>query len=518
MNYLNRPIFPFAINWDEAVQRSLTFDLRETALGFGAEYFSPTEEYDVTGWEFALYHKSNGSGQSDILAFECFADQVVGRLNGFWLPSPLQAATFVKALSAQVIVIKPSGWAQTWNERPDQFLMFNFLDGTSAPAQIETVSTGDASGTWPAGLNIPIDEIDPAYEYIILTEPLPEVPGPGTGIQRLHYVRFANDAEEMTCDADNMGVMKISVVELPLEYTLQATGLQPIYLYQISMKAPVQTVWNYTSFAAPVVANGTIFKPWPMTHGAIKQSTDGNSNPVKVTAKFDPAHPFSLLGGTPPGAVMWLTIMRCYIGNPNATTNIFVGFVDFMSDGTDKVEATVQSRLAWLKTKIPRFFIGTICNWVLYDPNTCGVGAAFFTTVVTIKSVVASQLPQLQCSFNFAFETDDWQTVNWFQGGSLQAGVGLNYEVRSIVASEWIPANGNVPGYLLLTLSARLKKNGAGAQCSIAAGCDHTANGQNGCGPKFNNFPNFGAFVDVPEENLSLKGIDNSNAMGGKKA
>ena len=513
-NYLNRPIFPFQINWGDAVTRSLTYDLRETALGFGAEYFLPTAKYDVTGWGFGLYHESG----VDILAFEWFADQVAGRLNGFWLPCPLQEAIFVKALSAQVIAIKPSGWAQTWNQRPDQFLYFTFPDGTTAPAQMVCVSTGDASGDWPADIGIVVDDLDPAYEYIVLTAPLPEVPAAGMSIQRLHYVRFAQDAEEFEPDGENMGSMKMSVVELPLEYTLAATGLQPIYLYQVSMKAPVQTTWCYTSFAAAVVSNGQVYKPWPMTHGAIKQTTDGQSNPVMVSAKYDPSHPFSILGGTPPGAVMWVTIMRVYPGTTNAPVNLFVGYVDVMNDGTDKLEATCQSRLAWLKAKLPRFYVGSTCNWILYDPNTCTVGRALFTTTVTMTGIVAGQLPQYKFTFNFAFQLADWQTVNWFAGGTFESSVGLNYELRSIAASQWVPPAGATPGYLLLTLTAPLRKAGVGALCQISAGCDHTYNGQNGCINKFNNFANFGGFVAVPEENLSLQGVNTSNAMGGKKA
>lgn len=514
--YLNRPIFPFEVNWGSQVARSITYDLRQTGLGFGAEYFVPTAKYDVTGWEFELYH----DGGDDVLAFESFADSLVGRLQGFWLPCPLQAAVFYKALSAQVIQIENSGYAQFWKARPDQFLLFKFGDGTCAGAQILTVSTGDASGTWPANLNIPIDELDPEGEYIILTAPVAAPPAnwAGTAIAKLHYVRFAADEETMGMDCEGTGAMKISVVELPLEYTRAATGLQPIYLYRVYMKAPVATTWNYTSFAAAVASNGVLYQPWAMSHGAIKQSTDGNSNPVSVTAKWDPSHPFSILGGTPPGAVMWVTIMRCYLGTPNNVITLWAGYVDHMSDGTDKVAATCQSRLNWLKSRLPRFYIGTTCNWVLYDVNTCMVPRAYFETTVTIQTVVQSQVPQLQCSFNFGFQTANWQQQNWFQGGTLEVGVGLTYELRSVVASEWVPPAGETPGYLLLTLAAPLKKNGVNAPCQISAGCDHTSNGQNGCTIKFNNFQNFGGMVDCPENNLSLQGVNTSNAMGGKKA
>jgi hypothetical protein len=513
MNFLNRPIFPLPINWSSQVSRSVTYDLRENSLGFGAEYFTPTATYDVTGWDFSIYHPNGES----ILQFECFADQLVGRLKGFWLPCPFNAAEYKQGISTTCLAIRKEGLCQTWAKRPDQFLFFTFPDGTTAAAQVLTVAAGDASGTWPADWNYPVDSIDPNLEYIFLSQPLPQVPSTGTNIQRLHYVRFAADAEEFESDAENMGTMRLSVVELPLEYTQQETGLQPIYLYAIEMDAPVNETWYYTSFAAGVASGGQLYQPWAMTHSAIKQTTDGNSNAVTLSAEPDPSHPFSILAGLPPGAPMWITIMRCYLSNPNAVKNIFVGYLEEAPDSGDKLMAIANSRLAWLKTKTPRFFIGSTCNWVLYDQQTCTVPPAFFTTSVTIQAVVLSQLPQLQVIFNFAFQLENWQSDDWFAGGTLQVGVGVKYEIRSIIGSEWVPPVGGNAGYLLLTLSAPLKKNGEGVQCQISAGCDHTANGQNGCKIKFNNFVNFGGFVDVPEDNLSLQGINTSNAMGNKK-
>jgi hypothetical protein len=239
---------------------------------------------------------------------------------------------------------------------------------------------------------------------------------------------------------------------------------------------------------------------------------------VEVTAKPDNSHPFSILAGMPPGAVMWITIMRCYLGAPNNAVNIFAGYVREIKDSTDKYTAQCESRLKWLTTKLPRFLIGTTCNWVLYDPNTCTIARGNFTTTVTIQKVAVSQLPQLQVTFNFDLNLAQQQQQNWYAGGTLEVGVGLNYELREIIASQWMAPVGETPGYLLLTLSAQLRKNGVGAFCQVTAGCDHTVNGANGCIPKFDNFQNFGGFVDVPQENLALRGLNLSNAMGGKKA
>lgn len=495
--YLNSPIFPLSIDWDNAAQRSVTLDLRSVGLGFGAEYFTPTADYTVTGWEFSLCHKDG----SDLLAFEAFADSLTGRLNGFWLPCPLQAAVFAAGVSTTQFNIIAEGLTDTWNSRPDQHLLFTFPDGTQAAAQVSDVTaTGHT-------------------ELLTVAAPLPQVPPAGTVITRLHYVRFADDSEQLDFLSEGAATTRLSVVELPLEYTNAATGLQPIYLYHFWMKAPVSTDWYYTSFAAPVVSNGKIYAPWPMTHGEIKQTTDGNSNPVDITAKpggppQGASHPFSLLAGVPPGKVLWCDILLCCLPTPDTAKKIFSGFVSNVEDDGVKFTAHCDTRLAWLKTKLPRFYVGTLCNWTLFDPNTCQVTRAYFETTVTVTNISPDELPVLRCTFNFGFQQNKWQEDNWFQGGTLEAGAGVNYELRSIVASQWND-QGNV---LELTLNAPLIRNGVGSELQITAGCDHTSDGPNGCIPKFNNFANFGAFVDVPDKNLSLQGLNSSVSQGNKKA
>lgn len=492
MNYLTRPVFFFQIDWSGAVERSLTFDLRQTTLGFGADYFVPTMEFTATGWDFSLYHKCG----ADILAFESFADALTGRLQGFWLPCPLRAAVFTAAISTTQFKIVAESLSDTWNARPDTHLFFTFADGSQAAGQIQgVVDNGDGT------------------ETVTMTAALPQAPAAGTVLQRLHYVRFASDTEEIDYDEESAGAMKLTVIELPLEYTDAETGLQPIYLYNFRMKAPANTSWHYTSFAAPVVNKGNVYAAWPMTHGAIKQTVDGNSNQVEVTAKPDDTHPLSLYAGIPPGCVLWVDIYRCYLGASDTTKTIFSGFVTEVQDDGDKYTAKCDTRIAWLKTKLPRFYIGTQCNWTLYDQNTCKVGRALFETTVTITAIEAGELPVIRCTFNFGFQLANWQTVNWFQGGTFEIGIGLNYELRSIVASEW----DGTDGVLRLTLNAPLTRNGVGAQPQIAAGCDHTPDGVNGCTAKFNNFKNFGGFVAVPDQNLSLKGLNTTAAQGNKK-
>jgi uncharacterized phage protein (TIGR02218 family) len=490
MNYLNRPIFPFCISWDDAIERDITYDLRETLLGYGAEFFVPTATYTTNAWDFPLYLQSG----AEIIAFEAFCDSLVGRLNGFWLPCPLQAAIFSAAISATQFKILAEGLADTWNSRPDQHLLFTFPDGTQAAGQIQGVAAND-DGT----------------ETVTMTAPLPEAPASGTVITRLHYVRFANDSEEYEFDAENVSSIKLTVVELPMEYTNVQTGLQPIYLYHFYAKAPVLTDWRYTSFAAPVVSANDLYSSFPMSHKQLTHTIDGNSNPLQIEAKVDPAHPFSLLAGTPPGRPLWVDVYLCYYAMPDNATKIFSGYVSNVTDDGVKYTAKCDTRLSWLKAKAPKFLFGSTCNWNLFDATTCKVGRAFYQTQVTLQSIGNGVPPTVYCSFDFGFQLQKLQQDDWFTGGTLETGAGVQYELRSIISSYW---NGS---QLVLQLNLPLRYAKPGAPMQVTAGCDKTWNGPNGCQLKFNNFANFGGFVAIPQRNLSLQGIQTSVSQGGKK-
>ena len=488
MIYLGRQVFPFTINWRDAIERSCQFNLNELMVGFGAEYFTPTQTYTVIGWDFGLQFMSG----ADILAWETFADALVGRLNGFWLPCPLRAAQFVSGISTTQFKVAYEDLATSWNTRPDQHLLVQF-GGNQYAAKINgVVNNGDGT------------------ETVTLTggTALPSIPTADTILQRLHYVRFANDVETHALITEGQSKIKLTATELPLEYTNAATGLQPIFLYHFFAKTPVNANWYYTSFAAPVASAGKLYNVFPITHGAIKHTIDGNSNQLDITAKPDAAHPLSMIVGIPPGQSLWVDVMLVYIGAPDVQTKIWSGYASKVNDAIKNYIANCDTRLRWLKTKLPRYYIGTTCNNTLYDPKTCKVPRAIFETTVAFYAIVAGQLPKIQVAFTQPFNLDNYKTADWFRNGMLESGLGNQYEIRSILNSTWNGAQ------LVLTLNAPIVFAQIGNNIQIVTGCDHTADT---CKTKFNNFENAALFVDVPEANLALEGINTSAAQGNKK-
>jgi hypothetical protein len=347
---------------------------------------------------------------------------------------------------------------------------------------------------------------------VTLTAALPQTPDAATQIQKLHYVRLAADDETGQFLAENIMQWDISVVELPTEYAAAETGLQPIFLYHFWAGAPVGMDWYYTAFAAPVVSNGKVYLPFPVDFSGLSENSQGQSDDLKISAKPDPTHPFSLFVPFPFGGTVYVEVFVADYTAPNTVTQIFSGRVVSVEDLGNKYEATCESRLGFLKRKIPRYLKGVNCQNVLFDPDTCRARRAFLETMVVIVSVNNANLPTVVCTFLPLPNQQQFYAADYLANGLFESGLGLNYEARSIVGSNWNAGSGQ----LTLTLNLPLYKTVAGAQAQIVAGCNHLYSDANGC-PKFKNQLNFSGFIGIPPRNPTLRAITANPVSGGGK-
>lgn len=501
MNYLSRPVFVWPIEWSNAINRSIAFDLRETSLGFGAEFFIPTETYTANGWNFTV----EPTNSTDLTNLDAFMSALFGRLNGFWLPVPFESFRVIAGISSTQFKIARCGLTATWQSRPDIHLCF---DTTSPFAP----STPANSENWQlAAITNSVDNGD-GTETVTINTALNPAPAPGVTVRRLHYVRLAEDEEDATFVAEGWQEREFSVVELPLEYQQAETGLQPIYLYHISAPAPVSVDWYFTSFAAPVWSQGFRYNPFPMTHDSVKQTNRGDRDELLVYAKPDTSHPFSLFFPEPFGTQMNLTVFIVPFGAPDTQTLLFSGLVRTVEDNGVKYTGHCSSVLFYLDRKVPRMLIQPNCNYNLFDAP-CGVVRASFETTVVLTAINSSSFPP-SVTATLLFPTllpqaNNWKTTNWFQGGIFETGYGIEYEGRTITGSSY------AGGVLTLTLNLPLWQAVVGQFCQITAGCDGTVNA---CTVKFNNFNRFGGHPFVPQRNLTLECFDNiPTSQGGKK-
>jgi uncharacterized phage protein (TIGR02218 family) len=491
MNYSGRPVFLWAIDWGNPVNRSITYDLREMMVGFGAEYFVPTETDTAQGWAFTISLLT----ADDVSSVDAFMGGLYGRLQGFWLPVPFNAMAIVSEISATQFNVTACGLTDTWNARPDVILFFTSMDGTQQIAAITgVIDNGDGT------------------EQVTVGTALDPVSDPTMTVRRLQFVRLADDTEKATYAEEGYQVREFSVIELPLEYADGASGTQPIFLYHFWAQAPVLTDWYYTSFAAAVWSNGIKYLPFPMTHGQIAATSKMDSDDVTVDAKPDDTHPLSLFFPAPFGGQMNMEILTCMFSDPNTTMRLFKGFVRTVKDMGSKFQATCSNIAFLLERKVSRMIIQADCNYPLYSAP-CGVTRqAYETTVVIVSVSWDGATAYVVCTMAYpAIWVSRYTAANWFAGGIFETGIKLTFEPRTIISSAW-----NIEeSQLTLTLNLPLIKAVVGQRAQITAGCDGSAAT---CKSKFNNFARFGGFPSVPQRNLTLEAFETQTvAQGGKK-
>lgn len=490
MNYLGREIFLFAVNWGDAVSRSLKYDLKELLIGFGAETFQPTQTHTVNGWEFSTMLKT---GQ-DILDYETFMDALIGRLNGFWLPCPLEAANFAAGVSTTEFDVTPEDLESSWDDRPDQHLLLKYPDGTLRAAQIQGVAAeGD-------------------YERVTLNEALPEIPPAGTVLKRLHYVRLAGDVERGRFLAENTMSASLSVIELPLEYAEVETGLRPILLYHFWMSTPGDYHWRYTSFAGAVVSGNKLYSPYGMNHRSLSIGTKPENQNLNIEAVYDANHPFALFFPIPFSRKVNVEVIEIFYGDLDTQKRLFTGFIRNVADDGDRLVATCDSWFNVLQRKGPRMLIQDLCNHLVYETGTCKTLRAGKETTAVIVSIDSAALPPT-VTVDLLYEDlegfANWITEDWFASGFLEVGFDLHFELRTIISSVKV----DDPGRLTLELNAFLQHAEVGQYLQLIPGCNGT---REDCINKHDNFDNYGGFK-VPMRNLSMKAVNAVASQGDKK-
>lgn len=489
MNYLGRPVFEFEIDWSHPVSKQFSYDLRDIALGFGAEIFLPLQANVVQGYTASLVLESSA------LIAECdaFFAALTGRLQGFWLPAPFMALRIVGAVSATQFDIADQNLRATLADHPDVYLWLTRPGLTARPCKVSAVALQS-----------------PGIERVTLTAALAIAPTPDDTAWRLHYVRLANDQETADFIGEGLQRRDLRVIELPAEYEAYETGTQPVYLYHFWTEEPMNWHWRYTSFAADVVSGNELFTRFAMTHGAIRKSVKLDNETLELEAAFDENHPLALFLPLPFASPLKIEVLECDYGTPDATRSLFVGRVRSVPDNGDKLAATCDAWAGVLARKFPCMQIGPECNWQVFDRN-CGLERWKFETigeVVSLNDAVYPPTATLQLIAG-ATQVADWLTDGWFAGGFLETGSGLDWQIRTLLTSTGDAPNTRVTIELNNRLSATI-----GQRVQLIPGCDGKAAT---CRSKFDNYVNFGGFPAIPERNLSLTAVESTASAGGKK-
>jgi uncharacterized phage protein (TIGR02218 family) len=488
MNYLGRQVFQFDVDWSEPVTKQFSYDMREVMLGFGAEVFESTQQNTVQGYDINV----NLTTPALIASFDAFLNPLYGRQSGFWLPTPFDAGQAVAAIDTTHFKIAFEELNATWADHPDIYLYFT-ADGQAPVAAKITAVANNGDGTETITIDTAVAFLSPF--------------GANLRVQRLHYVRQADDTEQAKFVGEGWQTRTLKVLELPTEYTNVETGQTPIYLYHFSLAAPMQLDWYFTSFAASVVSNNVFYNASSITHGTFTRGTDPQAETLEIDAAYNANHPLSLFLPTPFPRPMTITIYQVTFADTNTQTLVFSGTVRTVEDAGDQLKASCESFWSVFRRKVPWMLIKPTCNYYVFEPNTCKLLRAYFETTVTISALGNSNLPpSVNVTLNFPSAT--LEALNYFAQGWLETGYGATAEVRTIIGSTYAAPT------LTLTLNAPLQFAQVGQQMQLIPGCDGQAST---CQTKFNNYANFLGFPFLPLRNPALQAINSSTSQGGKK-
>ena len=330
-------------------------------------------------------------------------------------------------------------------------------------------------------------------------------------IYRLNYVRLADDTEKAKFISEGSQVRTVQVIELPQEYTAYETGTKKIFLYHFWCKAPMDTHWRYTNFAANVASGNQLYSAFPMQHGSLTRSGKLDGGTVEITAEYSADHPFSLFLPVPFSRQLNVEIYETTYGAPEAVTKIFTGIVLSAPEKDGKIIAPCSNFGFLLKRKVPGWMIGGTCPYCVFDVN-CKLNRARYETSGTIDSYESdwsAPTATVVLAFPDARQFDLWQSPGYFDGGFLQTGFGTKFEEREIISSSVDDDTKN----LIFVLNAPLFKAGADQWVQLIPGCDGLPST---CKTKYRNYPNFGGFPAIPTKNPTLDSIQSNVSSGGK--
>jgi len=494
--YLGRPVFNLDVNWANAIKKKFDYNLRSKSLAFALPRFEQLQEFTVQGIEFTALLET----AAKIAAFDQLTEQLRGRLNGFWMPSPFESFQIVAGLDASTFQIKEQGLSGYIADHPSVHFIFTKLDQTAQCSEVLSVVVS-APGT--------------GRETVTLTAPLSSAVDETWDCAKLLYVRLSSDEEQGEFEVDNFQHRKMEVIELPTEYAQIETGQTPVYLYEFSLIIPDEPTyfWRFTGLNEDVQSLGNTFTSFPMVHSGLRYSMTSDRPDVQLKTWFDTASPLSLFVPFSLPLPLWVQIYETTYSALDTVTTIFYGRVDRVQAEGKLLNAHVSGFLESLKQKFPRFLIQPRCNYTLFDAS-CGLSKASFETAVFLQNDSAA--PGDIVGRRIKVTSQGGATVERFTGalfnafslGWIRTGTGINTEIRTIRQSS-----AEEGGEIILRINMPFNHAVVGQTAKLYPGCNGS---REHCKYVFKNWRRWGGHV-TPLTNPAVKALDQVVAKPNKK-
>lgn len=251
--------------------------------------------------------------------------------------------------------------------------------------------------------------------------------------------------------------------------------------------------YYYTSAAEAQVFNGQTYRPIPnLLRNSVKTGTNTEENAaVKVTMPVGTDLIADYGFQTTPPRLL-LNILRVYRELTPYESNyrtLWSGPVTNISIKGKNASLDVPSIFSSvLGSSCPSVYFQTPCNFVLFDPDTCGVPRSENSVSTTVLQVLSSgQVVRLN-SYG-TFSPDEFISGEIF--------IPSQNERRMIIGADI--GNGE------LTVNYPFGRIGLGTAVQVTRGCDHAWKGH--CKTRYNNTPRFGGHPLIPPVNLFESGF-----------
>ncbi|MDR1789660.1 MAG: DUF2163 domain-containing protein [Opitutaceae bacterium] len=307
----------------------------------------------------------------------------------------------------------------------------------------------------------------------------------------------------------------------------EAAPSQPAFahLYTFNYDVPAANggpvTWRLTDYEAPITRNGDTWAPALIVHDKIVTTGDFSDDPVKLTARDEPGHPFKLILAAPASAPLRVTIefVNLPAGSlPALDRVLFKGLVTSVKKGDAILEASCKRFAGLFETKLPRFLLQPSCNhqfggpWCRFDLSTLSISGTVDSVSVSLgNSPSISVRFSPLTSFDGVFSKQE-SAPDYWANGILEGGVGVHYEQLTLVRVSNVI---NATDYVLVVFVLRTAPRWLAAAdvVTLRPQCSGT---WAECLNRYNNTLNFGGHPRIPQQNPSVPTL-NETANQGKK-
>jgi len=326
-----------------------------------------------------------------------------------------------------------------------------------------------------------------------------------TILSHLLLARFSEATLEWSYTTPYLATTRIKFIELPHEYATPPAALpEPVYLF-IFTEVGVRTD-RYTSYEnSIVISSGTYtgtYTPGPFSFETVKVGLKLDQEKLDFKSFKFTGNPLNKMWPFALDGILTLEIVEVDATNLSGTpVSRFYGDV-WSVDSDYKATAIPFGNL--FDRKFPRFLLSVSDNYTQFSPPT-QLSAASFKLTGTINGTVDYTSQTLFVTN----ATAHGKAADYFAGGWLETGTGVNFERRGILHS--VPGSGSD---VTLTIDRPVLKAVTAQSIDIYPGYDGSIDQ---CDTVFGNRINFGGHPYVPNVNPGVKAITPKQTAGGKK-